>query len=288
VPWFIHLWQSFQVGFPVEAAPPAPSFFSINRLGQEALNYPLNLAALILVGISILLGIFRKDKIIIAITLWCLIPLLPFVNIKFLDTVSVLISLGIPLAILVGVAISKFCDFIVSREFSQIIKNIIAPVLLGALGISGIIATLAYPTTLDSYLKASDLKAFAFINEDIPMDAKFMINIYRFNFSDTSMVGSDGGYWIPLFTGRETVVPPMVFTNERVSDPIFVENLRMLGKLNGDLTSPESLEMLSNEGITHVYIGERGGPINPADLLSSPYFKLIYENNSVYIFEYNT
>lgn len=287
VPWFIHLWQSFQVGFPVEAAPPAPSFFSINRLGQEALNYPLNLAALILVGISILLGIFRKDKIIIAITLWCLIPLLPFVNIKFLDTVSVLISLGIPLAILVGVAISKFCDFIVSREFSQIIKNIIATVLLGALGISGIIATLAYPTTLDGYLKASDLKAFAFINEDIPMDAKFMINIYRFNFSDTSMVGSDGGYWIPLLTGRETVIPPMVFTNERVSDPNYVEKLRYIEKLNSKLSSPEGLEMLSNEGITHVYIGERGGPINPADLLSSPYFKLVFENNFVYIFEYN-
>jgi hypothetical protein len=98
---------------------------------------------------------------------------------------------------------------------------------------------------------------------------------------------SDGGYWIPLLTGRETVVPPMVFTNERVSDPNYVENLRFIEKLNGDLTSPEGLEMLRNEGITHVYVGERGGPINPADLLSSPYFKLIYENNSVYIFEYN-
>ncbi len=287
VPWFIHLWQSFQVGYPVEASLPASAFFSIDRLGQEALNYPLNLAALILVGISILLGILHKDKIIIAITLWCLIALLPSRNIQLLDTVSVLISLGIPLAILVGVAISKFCDFITSSKFSPFIKNIIAPVLVGALGISGIIGTLTYPTTLDSYLKASDLKAFEFINEDIPMDAKFMINIYRFNFSDILMVGSDGGYWIPLLTGRETVVPPMVFTNERVSDPIFVENLRMLGKLNGDLTSPESLDMLSYQGITHVYIGERGGPINPVDLLSSPYFKLVYESNSVYIFEYN-
>jgi len=32
-------------------------------------------------------------------------------------------------------------------------------------------------------------------------------------------------------------------------------------KTNGDLTSPESLEMLRNEGITHVYIGERGGQL---------------------------
>jgi len=149
-------------------------FFSIDRLGQEALNYPLNLAALILVGISILLGILHKDKIIIAITLWCLIALLPSRNIQLLDTVSVLISLGIPLAILIGVAISKFCDFIVTSKFSPFIKNIIAPVLVGALGISGIIATLAYPTTLDSYLKASDLKAFEYINEDIPVDAKFI------------------------------------------------------------------------------------------------------------------
>jgi len=38
-------------------------FFSIDRLGQEALNYPLNLAALILVGISILLELSKEIKL---------------------------------------------------------------------------------------------------------------------------------------------------------------------------------------------------------------------------------
>jgi len=47
----------------------------------------------------------KRDKIIFAITLWCLIALLISRNIQLLDTVSVLISLGIPFAILVGAAI---------------------------------------------------------------------------------------------------------------------------------------------------------------------------------------
>jgi len=157
-----------------------------------------------------------------------LIALLISRNIQLLDTVSVLISLGIPFAILVGAAIKYLSDFVITRNISQFIKSIIAPVILGALGISGIITLLTYPMTMDCYLKASDLKAFDYINNNLPDDAKFMINIYRYNFSDTLMVGSDGGYWIPLLTDRETVVPPMVFTNERVSDPNYVEKLRYI------------------------------------------------------------
>lgn len=286
-PWLYQLWRASQTGYPIITAPATDFYFSIERLGLEALNFPLNKASLILIGASLLFGWLSKNKVVIALTLWSLIALVPSQNVLLLDTISVVISLFVPFGIITAWGINALIEKIHASGSPRVIKAVSAPLVLSALVIGSLYTIITYPTPLYSFLKESDLRAFEFIDEQLPTDAKFMVNMYRFPFSDTLMIGIDGGYWIPLLAKRQSVMPPMTFTAEYVSDPTFADRLRTMEGLNSQLTSNQGLEILDNENITHVYIGERGGPINPAELLNSPKFRLVYEDGNVHIFEYN-
>ena len=202
-----------------------------------------------------------------------------------LDTVSLVISLFVPAAVIIAWGVDYFIGILGRLKISLSFIEAVAGLILVFLTVSGLYTTLTYPVPIYSFVTVSDLKAFDYIKEEIPPDAKFMVNLYRFPFSDILMVGNDAGYWIPLLTDRQTVVPPMAFTIERVNDPKFPDDLRKLEGLNGQLTTDEGLKLLAEEKITHVYVGARGGPINPEELLKSPNFKVVYEEKPVYIFE---
>ncbi|MHB8775656.1 MAG: hypothetical protein ACYC6U_11195 [Bellilinea sp.] len=285
-PWLFHIWKVYQTGYPVITAPPAETYFSLQRLGQEILNYPLNLVGLILLGASLLAGWLMRSRIVMAMTLWSVISLIPSRYLMLLDTVSVVISLFVPAAIVIAWGLQAIVNSLDKIILPKAVKLGLAPLLLFLLAMNGIRTTLAYPVTLDGYLRPLDLKAFAYITEQLPADAKFMVNLYRFPFSDILMVGSDGGYWIPLLTNRQTVVPPMTFTNERVASPDYADKLRQMEQLNDQLTSDEGLELLAKENIGYIYIGERGGQIDPAPLFASPHFRLVYDDRPVLIFKF--
>ena len=284
-PWLFHIWKAYQTGYPVITAPPTEAYFSLQRLGQEILNYPLNLVGLILLGASLLAGWLTRSRIVIAMTLWSVISLIPSRYLMLLDTISVVISLFVPAAIVIAWGLQAVVHSLNKINLPKAARMGLAPLLLFLLAMNGIWATLAYPVTLDGYLSPSDLKAFAYIAEQLPEDARFAVNLERFPFSDLLMVGSDGGYWLPLLTNRQTVVPPMTFTNERVASPDYADKLRRMEQLNGQLASDEGLELLAEENIGYIYIGERGGQIRADDLMSSPHFKVVYEDKPLYIFE---
>lgn len=286
-PWLIHLWQASLVGHPIVSAPPEELYFSLDRFEPEVIHFPFNTISFIIFGISLLAGWFTKNKIVIALSLWSIIVLIPSRNSILLDTISVIISLFVPIGIIMAWGISTVNEKINNGKTFIAIKKVFAPLLLLTLAIASIAGILNFPTPLYSFLYPSDIRAFEYIDEHVPTDAKFMVNLNRFSFSDILMVGNDGGYWIPLLTKRQSVAPPMTFTAEKVSDLTYPDRLRAMERLNSQLTSEEGLEMLDKENITHVYIGERGGPINPAELLNSQYFELVYEDGPVYVFEYN-
>ena len=46
--------------------------------------------------------------------------------------------------------------------------------------------------------------------------------------------------------------------------------------------------LLDERGVTHLYIGARGGSITPGILLDNPYWRLVYSNGAAWIFERGT
>ena len=76
----------------------------------------------------------------------------------------------------------------------------------------------------------------------------------------------------------------MIYSVERTAEPGYAERILALSNLGNDLTADTALAMLRSHGITHVFIGARGGPIDPALLIASPHFKLEYQKGNAYVF----
>lgn len=140
----------------------------------------------------------------------------------------------------------------------------------------------------------ADVRGFDWIRTNTRQDVQFLVNSF-FAYGDTVIVGSDGGWWIPLLASRKTTLPPLNYGVEQGLFPEYREWVNaMLTEIHQKgLDHPEVQHLLHTRGITHVYIGQRQGSINtsnvnalqPEQLLSSPHFHLRYHQDRVWIFE---
>jgi hypothetical protein len=139
-----------------------------------------------------------------------------------------------------------------------------------------------------------DIRAAEWIQENTPQNARFLVNSF-FAYGDTVIVGSDGGWWLPLLAERQTTLPPLTYGSERGPRPdniLWVDTLTSEFQNKG-ITHPDMLALLRERGVTYVYVGQRQGRVNyngpyvlnPSELLSSPFFRLIYHQDRVWIFE---
>ncbi len=134
-----------------------------------------------------------------------------------------------------------------------------------------------------------DLMAMAWIREHTPVDARFLVEGARI-YGGSSAVGSDAGWWIPLLAGRTSTMPPQYALNEKPLQPNYTQQVvELVKQLERDgPSSPESMRLLCDRGITHAYIGQgRLGQkklFSPDQFAEKPAFKLVYHQDRVYIF----
>jgi hypothetical protein len=134
----------------------------------------------------------------------------------------------------------------------------------------------------------ADAPAMEWIKTHTPADARFLVDMFP-AYNDSLFVGSDGGWWIPLLTGRQTTLPPITYVSER-ADPIdyreqidtFAWALR-----HHPLPSDEGIALLRAAGIGYVYSGAHDDPqrtIDRAALRQHPAFRVVYDQDDVVIF----
>ena len=123
------------------------------------------------------------------------------------------------------------------------------------------------------------------IQENTPPDALFAVN--TFFWLPAAPHGTDAGYWIPYFTGRQTTAGVMLLslgTKEYRSN--LVELSRTVEELEiGD----EAISKLREMGVDYIYVGRMGdfsGPgLNAARLAKSSDLRLRYQESGVFILE---
>lgn len=151
-----------------------------------------------------------------------------------------------------------------------------------------------------------DLRAMAWVREHTPPNARFVVNSHPIYGGDM-IAGTDAGWWLPLFTGRQTNVPPMTYGSEMSADPQYAAHIHALARdlrrrelVDGrmvlvDLARPEAIAALRAADIGYVFSGAQplAGPgaipapdrIDTAKLRASPDFRLVYAEDGVEIFE---
>jgi len=141
-------------------------------------------------------------------------------------------------------------------------------------------------------LTRSDLRAAEWIEENLPVDAKFLVNSF-FAYGGTAVVGSDGGWWLPLTTERLTTQPPLTYVSEAGPGENFVEFTNELVAMieSRGLSDPGVMDELDSRGITHIYIGQQRGSVNGSPLIdiptlhADPNYLKIYQEDRVLIYE---
>jgi len=254
------------------------------------------------IGIGFLFSLVRKWTLALFIGLWVgLLFLLanPYVlrlpGTGVVNNFAVLISLYIPASIMVGYGVVSVAQY--ARRYWRGAPWVMGVLVLAASLWAARIHIKMVDATNFMLVTPADERAMVWIRANTSSSARFLVNGF-FAYGDTVVVGADGGWWIPLLAGRENTIPPLTYGSEA---PVSADYPRQVNELvsqlqASDLSTAESLKLLKQKGITHVYVGQQEGRVgNPGEpllpvetLLTSPYYEPVYHEDQVWIFRVRT
>jgi hypothetical protein len=216
-----------------------------------------------------------------------------------LTNFAVFIAFFIPASLVISVPINQLIEYFIKFSRSVFFPKYLLTLMIGmviiALGLVG-----ARQRLLDLMIPAHalavhpDLRASQWIQEHTTTDAHFLVNSFP-AYGGSSIVGSDGGWWLPIIARRTTTLPPLTYVSEEGPRPDYREWVNALTNeiLAKGISDPDVLAMLTERGVTHVYIGQQQGKVNyngpgleAEQLLADPYFRPLYHQDRVWIFEF--
>jgi hypothetical protein len=160
--------------------------------------------------------------------------------------------------------------------------NILLVMTIGMILIWGVISTRTIINPATVLASQADLQALEWIKEDIPEDARFFINVAYWQ--NRSYRGVDGGWWITPLTGRDTLLPPVIYVMGEID---YVEKVLEQGRKGSQLEgcTLEMWELIEDAGLTHIYLNRTVGPLYPDSLADCPGLTILYEKDGVFIYE---
>jgi hypothetical protein len=295
---FPTLWEALQVHFSRTSA---PVILSPGESAQTTESYfvfslssvPYLVAPTWLIGLTVLCVIFglqRRNRLAIASLAWAImlwligntyllgVPLLDLTNMG-----AVLIMLYLPIGLIIGTAAEELIRLFEPRRRMRMTN-----VILGLVLAASFVASHVRVTEIEPYryfVTLADATAMDWIKANTPRDARFAVNTTFWLPREPH--GTDGGYWIPYFTGRQTTASVMLL-GEASPDyqSSIVEMSRAEERLEKDNSALGDLHKL---GVDYIYIGQRGDfsgqGLNAARLKQMTGVIPVYEHDGVSILQ---
>ena len=178
---------------------------------------------------------------------------------------SAAITLFIPLSLAGGALLA----WVVPRRFAAIVAVAIA------IGGATTLLDIVNPATI--LADQADRRALQWIARNTPPTARFAVDARPW--TGPAWVGVDGGYWIGAATGRQTILPPLLYA--------WTLPPAEVARINGVLAqwSERRWDVLRPAGVTHIYCGSLSPPSRRATLLADPRARLIYRDGGAAVFE---
>jgi hypothetical protein len=167
---------------------------------------------------------------------------------------NLILATSLPLSILVGYLVLWLGE----SNHKLIRYFMLAGILLIALMGGYNTLNMVNPQTI--LFSAADMKAMAWIKENTPENASFLIDV--FYWSNVEYRPSDGGGWIPAFTNRQAIAPGQ---NSEVNGiPGFIKK----------------------NHIQYIYLGNRPGQIDRRQIaLAFEQYRSVYQNSGIIIYQ---
>ncbi|HNS49557.1 MAG TPA: hypothetical protein PKO09_00050 [Anaerolineae bacterium] len=203
---------------------------------------------------------------------------------------AILIAAYIPAGLLVGFLVSQA----VERMAGQRLWAAALALFVVGIGVFGALQRLRdLDLSRSAYVTRPDVRAAAWIRANTETEARFLVNSSP-AFGGLTIVGTDGGWWLPLLTGRQSTVPPLNYATELSRASALRQQMEAPARLEetAGATAPSVVTSLRTSGVTHVYIGQRQGAVNdvtgvtlsPDLLLRSGAYQAVYHEDRVWIF----
>jgi len=305
LPWFIHTFAGkimlifgTQLSTPVAAVSTWAQEY--NAIGDLSSYLPAPFW--LLFPVSIIWGLWRREKGVALISLWSFLILLA-ANPQWLrlpgegalSNFAVFIAAYIPVSVLAGYLLGQVTSYKLKVESARKSLALVLLVFILIVGVWGARERLSDLQVMTSALATRpDIRAAEWIQENTPQDARFLVNSF-FAYNDSVIVGSDGGWWLPLLAQRQTILPPLTYASERGPRPDYLLWVNTLTTeiQNKGFAHPDVLALLRARGVTYVYVGQRQGRVNyggpyvlePEQLLANPNFRPVYHQDRVWVFE---
>jgi hypothetical protein len=273
---------------PAERAQTTESYFEFSWS-----SVPYLVAHIWLIGLGVLsavVGLQRRDKLVMAsllwsITLWLIgntyllgVPLLNLTNLG-----AVLIMLYLPIGLIIGATAEESL-----RLFEPRRRTRMTHVILGLVLAASFVASHVRVTEIEPYryfVTPADVAAMDWIKANTPRDARFAVNTTFW--LPRAPHGTDAGYWIPYFTGRQTTAGSMI---AGLGGQSYMSNIVEMSRAEERLETDDSaLGDLRKLGVDYIYIGQRGdfaGPgLDARHLSQVDGVRVIYQRDGVSIFQ---
>jgi hypothetical protein len=314
-PWFLRQFGgtileifASNISTPANRLPEATQQY--NAIGDLTVYLPLLVWACTTLAVA--WGLWRREKAAaVMVTWWGLIVLATnphWIGLPGAGSISnfaVAIAAYIPAGLLIGAAagwtvqhFNPSSEGLSRTQAEPYTKRIIeSGLFLGvcALAVWGARQEIRYiHIPQHSLVTHADLRAASWIQENVPAEARFLVNSF-FAYSGSAVVGSDAGWWLPLLTHRQTTLPPLSYGLE--PEPwrgyrSYISDLTAVLQEKGPI-HPDSLAALQERKVSHVYIGQQQGRVNsnganalqPEELLASEFYQPIYHQDRVWVFE---
>ncbi len=227
------------------------------------------LPLVLLVWIAVLLGLLSVDRLGV--------PLPALFNLN-----SMYIILFVPLAMYLGIVADRVWSWLAGQgRLWQWLGYGVTGALLAVLVVFGGRQQVMILNAQTILALEEDVPALRWMNENLPADATVAVNSWRW--LGQTWAGSDGGAWILPVTGRAVTTPPI----DHIYNPELFAEVRAFNEEATVVTNwsdPAQAAWLTEQGVTHVYVGKRGGFFDPAQLHRNPEIDLIYSRDGVFVF----
>ena len=198
---------------------------------------------------------------------------------------SMYITLFLPLAIYLGVVLDRLWGWLQQgNDLVRVFSYVLPGGLITAVTIFGVRQqiTILNPTTI--LVWPQDVAALDWLDENVPLNANVAVGSWLW--LGETYAAADGGAWIVPLTRRSSSTPPADYNYDR---DLFekVNGFNEIATAVTDWSDHENINWLQEQDITHIFIGAKGGFIDPAALLKTERVTPLYAQDGVFIFEIN-
>ncbi|MGH2543587.1 MAG: hypothetical protein ACRDIB_12350, partial [Ardenticatenaceae bacterium] len=209
---------------------------------------------------------------------------------------SMYIILFFPISLLIAIPLREILDFTRTLRFTFYVLRFTFYIerwtlrVLGSVGV-GVVGTamllfgihhqigILNSQTILAYPR--DLAALEWVKSNLPADARIGVSAWRWLGNTWS--ATDGGAWLLPLTGRASTTPPADYAYS-VALVQSVNTFNEAASAVEDWSDPAVAEWLRTQRVTHLFVGAKGGFLDPTELARNPALELLYEQDGLFVF----